>query len=372
MKKFLLIALITGTTMSVSYGEVRGLTPQIAPDTSWFVERVHEVGVTYKCPIIQVGYRIGETKYLFETANFDFVTARPDATTIFRAASISKPVFGYIVMRLVDQGLIELDRPLYQYTDGVVHERFRNAFPNDPVANAQNEEWAKMITARMALTHTAGISANWMRGRRPSNAKITLNNKPGTHYFYSGEGTEYLQRVVEHITGKTLNELAEKHVFVPLGMVYSSFDWREEYHITHAWGYNENNERGTIDDLRTTANGNAANSLRTNAIDISLFLDALMSGYGLSEESFREFTTGIWHIGNGQHSAPGIRVNYNEGTDFGYMLSHSGSNPNFRAMFWLFPEKQTYLIYFTNSENGSEPMRQAIFNIFFPQFSGTE
>jgi CubicO group peptidase (beta-lactamase class C family) len=151
-------------------------------------------------------------------------------------------------------------------------------------------------------------------------------------------------------------------------MTFSSYDWREEYNTTHAWGYNENNEPGTIDDLRTTANGNAANSLRTNVIDLSLFLDALMVGYGLSEKSFKEFTTGGWRMDEGWYSAPGIRVNYNEGTNFGPMLFHSGSNPNFRAMFWLFPEKQTYVAYFTNSENGTGPMRQAMYNIFFPQF----
>jgi len=367
MKKSLLITLIAIIPW-ICKGETIVNTSEFTPDSSWLADCVHEVGITYLCPIIQAGYRKGDKKYLFETANFPFVTARPDATTIFQAASISKVVFGYIVMKLVDQGLIDLDRPLYEYTNNTLDVRFLNAFPDDPEANAQNENWAKMITARMALVHTSGISANWMRSGSASDAKITLSYEPGTSYIYSGEGTYYLQRVVQHITGKSLNELANEKVFTPFGMIHSSFEWRDEYHTTHAWGHYENNQPSATGNLRPERPANAAFSLRTNVTDFVRFLDALMIGEGLTPESYKVFTASGWYMGEGKHSTPGIRANYNEETSFGPMFYHSGSNTNFRAMFWLFPEAQTYAVYFTNSANGSGPMRRAMYDIFFPQF----
>ncbi len=125
--------------------------------------------------------------------------------TLFSAASLSKPVFAYIVLRLVDRGVIDLDKPLYTY--GFSYDRI----DKDPRS--------KLITARMVLDHTTGLP-NW--GGTPLEFLFT----PGEKFNYSGEGYVYLQKVVEHVTGKSLEELAQQEVFVPLKMEHSTFRWR--------------------------------------------------------------------------------------------------------------------------------------------------
>lgn len=128
------------------------------------------------------------------------------AETVFEAASLSKPVFAYGVLKLIDQGKLGLDVPLTTYL---------------PKPYIDGDERLNKITARIVLSHRTGFP-NW-RGK-PS-LKICFT--PGERFSYSGEGYIYLQRVVEHITGKPLNEYITEAVFTPLGMANSSYVWRQ-------------------------------------------------------------------------------------------------------------------------------------------------
>ncbi len=102
--------------------------------------------------------------------------------TLFEAASLSTPVFATIVLRLVERGEIDLDRPLVEY---LVNERI-----DDPRGDR--------ITARMVLSHRSGLP-NW------GGERLELAFDPGTAFNYSGEGYVYLQRVVEDLTGVSLD-----------------------------------------------------------------------------------------------------------------------------------------------------------------------
>ena len=340
------------------------------PSKEWYMGRTAEVGITQKVPIIQVGYKTRDRKFFFESAHFDFVTASSNVTTVFQAASVSKALFSYIVMRLVDKGVIDLDRPLYEYTGGVVEERFRDAIPGDPVASARNEAWAKLLTARIILTHGSGLP-NWMLNGWPSNAKLVFTYEPDTRYIYSGEGIHYLQRVIEHITGQKLNQLADQEVFGPLGMIYSSYVWRDDYPTLHAWGYNTEMVKGSQGTSSYFTEGNAAFTLRTNVRDFSLFLEALMEGRGLTPETFKAYFTPQRQIENDSYFGLGIRVTTNLAFGYGPLWSHGGSNPGFRCHFLIWPKDQTYLVYFSNGDNGAGTALSRLFNIFFPQYPGT-
>ena len=102
-------------------------------------------------------------------------------TTIFEAASLSKPVFAYFVMKYVDEGKLDLDKPLYEYL---------------PYEDIAYDERYKQITARMVLSHSSGFP-NW-RNNHPEN-KLFIKFDPGTDYMYSGEGYMYLSKVLKHI-----------------------------------------------------------------------------------------------------------------------------------------------------------------------------
>ena len=203
----------------------------------------------------------------FGTVN-DSARTPLDAETIFEAASLSKPVFAYIVLRLVDRGEFDLDRPLFEML----------AYPR-----LAHDERYKRITARMVLSHGTGLP-NW------GGEKLTLQFDPGTAYGYSGEGFVFLQKVIEHVTGRSLDELARREVFQPLGMTRSSFVWQERFAGNAAyakdWLWN-------VAPVNRYAEANAAASLLTTATDYARFVAAVLTGRGLSPGRWREFLTPV-------------------------------------------------------------------------------
>ena len=129
-----------------------------------------------------------------------------DDQTIFECASMGKSLFAFFVLRLVEQGVLTLDTPLYKYL---------------PCPEAAFDDRYKRITARMVLSHTSGFP-NWRDN--PDTLKILFD--PGTRFSYSGEGYEYLARVVTHLTGRTIrnvDSLFLDEVATPLHLTHTRY-----------------------------------------------------------------------------------------------------------------------------------------------------
>ena len=322
--------------------------------------------------LLQVCWRTPKRKFYCEVAprpELD-VTPNPECKTIFQAASISKTCFAYLVMRLWDRGIIDLDKPLYLYTEGL-EERFCNVFPDDAERNAQNEEWAKRLTARIILTHGSGID-NWVSSSgSASNEKIHIDIEPDTKYTYSGEGIHYLQRVVEHITGKDLESLAQEEVFKPLGMEDTSYIFLDgKYDDIHAYGFNSEHVKKS---QGKTKKPNAAYSMRTNVHDFSKFAEALIAGTGLSHKAHEILFMPYRSLGSNPASwfGHGIRITLNPGNDYGPIWHHSGSNSNFKGRFWILPKQGIYCIFFSSSNNGSA-IAAPLAKLLYPEYDGTD
>lgn len=341
------------------------------PTKEEYKAKVHDLAAEKNIPLIQVAYKTPQRFVAFESSQDIEITPAADASTIFQMASVSKVVFAYIVMRMVDKGEISLDVPLYKYMANQVESRFKNAIPDDEEKSLQNEEWAKQLTARIVLTHGTGLP-NWMKNGTPSSAKLVFKSEPDTKYTYSGEGIHYLQRAVESIKGKSLEEIAKEEVFTPLGMTHSSYRWLPEYDETAAYGYTKTGEKSTQGGA-ITKKPNAAFTLRTNVVDFSKFLDALMEGKGLKPETFEMMTTPQRSNDKpGIYFGLGIRIHPNKGNNYSPMWTHSGSNRNFRCCFWIFPKQKSWFVYLTNSENGAGNVPDKLMGIFFPQYDGTK
>jgi CubicO group peptidase (beta-lactamase class C family) len=141
-----------------------------------------------------------------------------DENTVFEAASLSKPVVAYIALEMVDEGLLDLDRPLVDYAD----------IPELPDARG------KRITARMVLSHTTGL-----QNERIGDERLALAFDPGQGFRYSGEGFLLLQRVLESITGESLDSLSRRMVLDDLGMTRSGFVWRDDWADNAAVGHGD-------------------------------------------------------------------------------------------------------------------------------------
>ncbi|MEM9681536.1 MAG: serine hydrolase, partial [Bacteroidota bacterium] len=125
-------------------------------------------------------------------ANF-LTKDKVEQNTLFEAASVTKPVFGFAVCRLAEKGIIDLDKPLHEYL---------------PFEEIAGDERYKLMTARHVLNHTSGLP-NW---------GMQLIETPGTKFGYSGEGFEYLKRVVMAITGKDIEQIMKEEVLIPINM----------------------------------------------------------------------------------------------------------------------------------------------------------
>ncbi len=186
-----------------------------------------------------------------------------DRETVFEAASLSKTVFAYTVLRLVDRGLLTLDEPLVRHA---------------PYPRLAGDPRHRRVTARMCLTHTTGLP-NW--GTR-------FVAEPGTRFTYSGEGIRFLRKTAEAVTGLPLEELVRREVFEPLGMTRSSYLFGREFAENAATGHDRSMRPQP---RRRSPSGSAAASLHTTARDYARFLSACLRGEGLSAAMRAEMLT---------------------------------------------------------------------------------
>jgi len=272
-----------------------------------------------------------------------------DEQSIFQAASLSKPVFAYIVMRMVDRGEIDLDRPIADYTD---IDRF------------DDKEMARRLTPRIVLSHQTGLP-NWAAS--PSSdewptSRIAFKYPVDSCFAYSGEGYAFLQRAVEAIQGAPLDEIARREVFEPFDMPTTSYAWQPAYDTLALVGFNRDGEnRGQGRHPRA----NCAYTLRTNATEYARFVRrGLLNGEGLSEDAHKEMfthqvhaqryadepracdSTVFWCLGFGavSESADGVGAYY----------WHWGDNGNFKALWLLHPATGEGFVYFSNRATGHD------------------
>ena len=219
-----------------------------------------------------------------------------DDDTVFHAASLSKPVFASGVLALVDAGELELDRPLRGY----VAEPY-----------LADDERASSITARMVLSHTTGFP-NWRE-----DGPLFLRWAPGTRWGYSGEGYAYLQRVVEHLTGVSIDRYLGDAVLGPLGMGDSRFAWPSEDDPRVAVGHGF--DGAPRPPSRKEERKAAAGGLHTTGPDYLRFLArSLTHGHRQFEPQVRIDDELAWGLGWGIEESDGGRSVWQWGNDPGY------------------------------------------------------
>jgi len=260
-----------------------------------------------------------------------------DDSTLFEVASLTKPAFAFFVMRLVDKGIINLDKPLYQYL---------------PNAEIDYDDRYKLITARMVLSHTTGFP-NWRADNK--GAQLTIQFTPGSKYSYSGEGYEYLANVVAHITHTNLRDLETlytKEVSNPLGLKHFYFTWNDFLQRHKATGYYGTNPQG----LWRPVIFRSASSLQTEMMDYARFLIGVMDEKVLKKASINEMLKEQIIIPNGTpdtHEAFGLGF-YMEPTPYGTRYSHNGSNGDFTSGFVFYKRQKFGYVFFTNCDKGGE------------------
>jgi len=296
----------------------------------------------------------------FGYKNFAEHKVLSDSTNIY-GASLSKAVFSVLVMQLVEDGLIDLDIPLESYLPKKIHEYAPLTRWHDNYSDLKKDSLYHKITARMCLSHTSGFP-NW-RWFEPDQ-KLKVKFEPGTKYLYSGEGMVYLQVVIEKLTGKGLESLAQEKIFKPLRMTQTSYTWQERFKRDFAYGHNQ---KGELFQKDTDNEARGPSTLETTAEDYSKFLKAILNKELLSAASWNEVFTPQIRIKSKRQFGPlsnetttenkDIQLSYGLGfglikTPYGWACFKEGHGDGFEHYFILFPETNKGVMILTNSANG--------------------
>jgi len=268
--------------------------------------------------------------------------------TIFDAGSMGKPLFAYLVMKMVEKEILNLDQPLYTHL---------------PYPDIAYDERYKLITARMVLCHTSGFP-NWRWFNKDN--KIDLKFTPGTAWEYSGEGYEYLANVLAHLNNipkNGLQDLFEKEVAGPLGMRYAYYTWNDYLEKHRATGHVD----GKV--LITPWGASAKNpdffaafSLQSKAMSYANFLIAMIKEEGLKKTLFDEmlkvqvvFPTYLFIDDAAKTDSSswclGIEKKHSE---FGDEYLHGNNNYNFTGGSMFNQQQKFGYVFFTNCNKGIE------------------
>jgi CubicO group peptidase (beta-lactamase class C family) len=256
--------------------------------------------------------------------------------TVFEAASLSKPVFAYAVLKLVQEGKLDLDAPLLKYLDNrYIHEG--DPFFHRGGTDVVRDPLLRRTTAREVLSHTTGLP-NWAT---PGPLSFT---GPAGRWQYSAEGYILLQRVVERITGQPLEEWVETTVFEPLGMGHSSFIWKPAFRSNAAIGFDSS---GDAERANAYPHAVAPATLYTTLDDYSRFLQRLLDGDAIGKRMMQEQTT----VDRAYGMAWGLGIGI-EDREPSIAYFHSGNNHGYKTFFLIEPENRKGLLFLTNSDNG--------------------
>ncbi len=245
------------------------------------------------------------------TNRFHYAVDQPvDQTSVFQVASVSKWITSWGVLKLVEQGKLELDTPIDHYLT-------RWHLPEGDFDNQK-------VTVRRLLSHSSGlIDGLGYLGYGPKDQVQTLEEsltkasdaystdgivkvgyEPGSQFMYSGGGYTLLQLVIEEVSGMSFQKYMTQMILEPLNMTNSTFVLSEKPNLKLAQLYSE---EGTISEPYTFT-ALAAASLYTCTEDLSKFmLASLGHNKVLSNETLElmvkpeSFVNGVGYYGLGPH-----------------------------------------------------------------------
>jgi CubicO group peptidase (beta-lactamase class C family) len=296
-----------------------------------------------------------------------------DHDTVFPAASVSKTVFAYAVMKLHEIGVIDLDTPLTKDT---------------PARFLEGDPRLDLITARHALSHTSGFQ-NWRSREEP----LKIHFTPGEKFFYSGEGFSYLQSVVTHLTGKVnpndcgrfeaglevcatdIDAYMRANVLLPLGMASSGYLWNDTMEKQMARGHGEKGEPRNMHRNPTgpaMARYAAAGGLCTTPTDYARFLIEVIDpkprgALRLKRNSVKEMLRPQVKINDSLSQALGWHIRH---TEKGDLICHGGGNPGFICFVAGSVSRKSGLVVMTNADNGYRAIDRLLRGEIIHQFLG--
>ncbi|HKJ48121.1 MAG TPA: serine hydrolase, partial [Christiangramia sp.] len=284
--------------------------------------------------------------------------AKVDTNTIFQAASISKPLAALAALQLVENGKLDLDKDVNEYLkDWKVPE---SEFTKD-----------EKVTLERLLTHTAGMTVHGFPGYKQTDTfpgviqvlngkgntpRIFVDTIPGSTWRYSGGGYTVMQKMVEDVSGVSLDEYMSKNILPAIGMNNSTFQQplSSEYHANASAAYDS--EGKIIDGLWHNYPKKSPAGLWTTPRDLAAYcieIQEIKAGKEngvLTQETVKKMLTkhkGEWGLG------PGLQWEQDS-----LVFRHGGKNAGFTNTLIAYANRGNAIVVMTNADNGGKLMNE--------------
>ena len=276
--------------------------------------------------------------------------------TLFQAASNTKSLTAMVVLRLVEQGKLDLDSDVNKWL--VSWKVPENEFTKD-----------QKVTVRRLLSHTAGISIpgflgypvdkplptfrQILDGEKPANSNpIRVELKPGTRFLYSGGGYVILAQLIMDVTGKSFAELMQKMILEKLGMTHSTL----QQPLSPALAANA--AAGHLPDGKEMIGKwfvlpeLAPDGLWTTPTDLArLLIEVQKARLGKSNKILSTKSINQMLTPERENVALGWLV---DGKDDSARFSFAGSNVGYKSRMLAYMNSGRGVVVMTNGENGAE------------------
>ncbi len=272
--------------------------------------------------------------------------------TVCRVESISKPVTAWGLMRLLEQGLVDLDRPITHYI-----KKWR--FPQSAFS-------IERVTVRMLLSHTSGMPLGTIgelydpKGEVPSlrdrlSKDAILIREPGSEFSYSNTGFNLVELLIEEVTGQNFSEYMMNNILLPLGMHHSSFSWSASFDPPVPNGHDLHGRPVPVYVYPDRASG----GLFSTADDIATFIIAGMSGFRegapqiLKDQSIKILyspavnISGLYGFAFEAYGLGHFIEKFSGGT---WAVSHGGQGTGWMSHFHSIPETGDGIVMLANSQ----------------------
>jgi CubicO group peptidase (beta-lactamase class C family) len=323
------VLLVSGLFLLASsslYSQVKKRLPDNGTIEKWMIE--------YKTPTVAIGTiedgRVREIKVVStKTATHGALN------TVFKVASLTKPVVAMTVLRLASLGKWNLDEPLYHYWV-------------DP--DVKDDARHKVLTSRYILSQRSGFpNWRWMS----SSKRLTFEFDPGEKFGYSGEGYEYLRHALEAKFKMPLGKITDSVLFRAYRLNHTRFFWdktinEENFAVGH-------DTTGKPYDIYKNSEANAANWLLTTIEDYTRFSAEVINKGQLSPALFAQMVTPQTTINHKKQLFWGLGWAILKGLkNEEYALMHGGGGQGVACMVILLPESKQGLVVLTNGDKGNE------------------
>ncbi|CAN7443375.1 serine hydrolase [Pseudoduganella sp. LjRoot289] len=275
-------------------------------------------------------------------------------STLFQAASISKPVAAMAALKMVESGKLELDRDINNYTT-------LWKLPKDADNNP--------VTLRQLLSHTAGTTVHGfpgyaagapvptlvqlLNGAKPANTGgVHVNTRPGSRWRYSGGGYEVAQYVMQERSKADFAQLMHDTVLKPLAMADSTFAQPLPPQMLARAALPHDGNGKPVPGGPHTYPEQAAAGLWTTPSDLARFaIETRRSAAGQSNLVLSQAMTHLMLTPVMQNYGLGLGI---EGDGQSQSFGHGGSNEGYRARMSAYTERGDGVVVMTNGERGSE------------------